>query len=72
MSTKNKKSNCDKNQKLKLWQSSTTLVFTRLINFNWNKIKKKQILKRKQNSKNYNSKKKILKILNFFNRLKNL
>ena len=34
MSTKNKKSNYDKTLKLKLCRSSTTLVFTRLINYN--------------------------------------
>ena len=68
MATKNKKSNCDKNLKLKLWQSSTSLVFTRLINFNWNKTKEKNILKRKKNSKYYNTKKNTKKISN---RLKN-
>ena len=41
MSTKNNNPNCGKIQKLKLWQSSTTLVLTRLINFNWNKTEEK-------------------------------
>ena len=41
MSTKNKKLIGDKPQKLKLWQSSTVLVFTRFINLNWNKPEEK-------------------------------
>ena len=65
MSTKNKKSNCDK----KNLNCSTTLVCTRFINFKWNKTKKKQILKKRKNSKYYNTRKKQTKkltILNFF------
>ena len=51
MSTKNKKSNCDKTLKFKLWQSSTTHVFTRPINFIWNKTEEKtDFEKKKKNS----------------------
>ena len=63
MSTKNKKSNCDKNQKLKLWQSSTTLVFTRLINLNWNKSKEKTDFEEEKKTLSITI---LKKILNFF------
>ena len=60
MSTKNKKSNCDKTLKLKLWQSSTTRVFKRLINFNWKKTEeKKKRFKKKKKIKVDNTKKKV-------------
>ena len=45
------------NLQFKLWQSSTTLVFTRPININWNKTEEKtDIEKKKKNSKYYNTK----------------
>ena len=45
-------------QKLKLWQSKTTLLFTKLLNFNWNKTEEKTDFRNKI-SKYYNTKKKL-------------
>ena len=55
MLTKNKK-----NKKLKLWQISRALVFTRFINFNWNKTEERQILGRRKKLKVLKYKKKLI------------
>ena len=73
MSTKNKKSNSDKTLKFNLWQSLTTLVFTRPINLVWNKTEEKtDFEKKKKKSIFYNTKNCDKTIEKKFNRTKKI